>query len=372
MAEQKGRIALVCTSLRAGGAERIVSRLASWFAKFHEVAIITLVPSEPFYRLPSSVRLCSPGREPCGVMAFKRARSLAHIRKALRQFNPDVVFSFGGLINSPVMLAAFGLPGRYYLFNRASPLSNPWRPITLLNRLVYPFAHGVIVQTIRAKEIMQKTYPFTRFNVLPNPIFIPKEITPIARRDKVILNVGYLGGKKNQEGLIRAFHQARKGNWKLRFIGDGPDRDKLRNIVKSMQLESSVSFLGERKNVETYLNNARIFAFSSLSEGFPNALAEGLAAGCACISYDCSTGPSELIEDGVSGLLVENANQERYAASLRRLVADDALQSNLSIAARDRIVQYSEEAVLERFSNLAFPEAFKRAGERQSIAEKAE
>ena len=100
------------------------------------------------------------------------------------------------------------------------------------------------------------------------------------------------------------------------------------------------------------LKSAQIFAFTSLSEGFPNALAEGLAAGCACISYDCPTGPAELIQHGQNGLLIDLGDESAYRKNLEVLMSDSSLRERLSTRARVEIQQFDESKLLPQFGRL--------------------
>jgi GalNAc-alpha-(1->4)-GalNAc-alpha-(1->3)-diNAcBac-PP-undecaprenol alpha-1,4-N-acetyl-D-galactosaminyltransferase len=117
-------------------------------------------------------------------------------------------------------------------------------------------------------------------------------------------------------------------------------------------IEAQVDFLGERKDVSKLLKSAQVFAFASLSEGFPNALAEGLANGCACISFDCPTGPAELIRHDINGLLVALGDEQGYEREFSRLLGDAALRSRLSEQARLDMRRFSPNEVIEQFEQL--------------------
>lgn len=347
-------ICLVCISLRAGGTERIVTRIANYLCSQHTVSLILLSSNDPFYILDDAIKVYRASVSRRSLIGWRwYPKIIHHIRASLKQAKPDLVLCFGEAI-APVLLPVATFSGyRTIVFNRASPLTSLQGVRGLLNPLTYPLAHRVVVQTRRSVELMQRRYRLSRFAVLPNPVDVPAEVPLQVARGLRILNIGTLGGMKNQRGLILAFAQvSNRAGWRLELIGEGPDQPALQQLVSELGLSDSVSFLGKRQDVGALLQDAQIFAFSSLTEGFPNALAEALAAGCACISYDCPTGPSELIEDGINGLLVPTGDQAAFARGLDRLMGDPDLRVRFSLAARDRIQQFSAARIFDQFEQL--------------------
>lgn len=341
-------------SLRAGGTERVISTIANHLCRRHEVSILVLAGQAPFYRLDPRVRLRHPVDPPTRKMWWRYYfHMFRHIRSHVVHLRPDVVMSFGETINPFVLLSTLFIECHKLVFNRASPLSSLQGSRGRLNRLIYPLATTVYVQTAEARRLLEGRYPLTNFAVISNPVDIPDDVPKLPTRSKVILNVGYLGGRKNQAALIRAFSECvgREG-WTLAIVGTGPDLAALRQLVEREGLEESVRFLGERTDVTELLLDAQIFAFTSLSEGFPNALAEALAAGCASISFDCRTGPSELISDGRNGLLIELGNEEAFRRGLERLMGQQALRERLSEQARTDIRPFESSTVLAEFDAL--------------------
>src|SRR5690606_16691843 len=121
-----------------------------------------------------------------------------------------------------------------------------------------------------------------------------KKFTSASKRDKgIILNVGRLVSEKNQTELIEIFSQSNYENWILKIVGNGPLKLRLEKRTAELGLEQHVQIIEFTESIDEYFSEADIFAFTSISEGFPNALAEAMAHGIACISFDCPTGPSD-------------------------------------------------------------------------------
>lgn len=353
------RIALVCISLRGGGTERIVCRIANHSADQHDVSIITLVPEESFYRLDERVELVHPvATIQRRAKPLRTVLQLRHLFSACRRSRPDICLVFGeDIAGMACLIARFAGVSRVWTFCRGMPERSLKGANGTLNPLFCRLASRIMVQTQAAKQRLKGTYPAEKIAVWPNPIEVPETVTPAPEREPFIINVGSIGRLKNQEALLRIFSRLdRSGDWRLVFIGDGPERAALEEQASRLDLGESVIFTGQRQDVARHLDQAAIFAFTSLSEGFPNALAEALAAGCACISYDCPTGPSELIEHDVNGLLVPMGDEEGYRHELARLLDDTDLRTRLSEAARRDIRRFSADTVIAEFERLILDE----------------
>jgi len=348
-------VVLVCVSLRGGGTERIVCRLASFLATRWQVTVVTLAHSEPFYAVDEAVCIRMPPPSWRNWMKVVRPLlQIGHVYRSLRDVRPEVCLIFGEDIAASIAMTAriAGVP-KVAVLPRGAPSRSTKGIKGKVNAVVYGAVDQVVVQTEAARSAMNVNFPTASLRVIPNPIELPVSCRPLKERENWILCVGSLGRQKNQEALIRVFarfENARK--WHLLFVGDGPDRVRLETMARASGVANRIRFVGEQADVSEWLNRARIFAFPSLSEGFPNALAEAMAAGCACISYDCPTGPADLIEHDRNGLLVPNDDETAFQRQLERLVNDSELQAELSHHARKGMQRFSADHVLEQFECL--------------------
>lgn len=364
---EKLRITLVCVSLRGGGTERIVSRIANRFAFLHKVVIITVVPGQPFFPLDESISVWQPELSNASTGKVGRLlRQLHHLFIGCRRAKPGVCLVFGEDIAAAATLMARMAGARtIWVFFRGRPERSLTGLNGRLNPLFLKLANRLFVQTVAGFEALRGSYPARKMVVWPNPLELPAEVSPPAERERLIINVGSIGRLKNQKGLLNVFEKIQlRECWRLMFVGDGPGRTDLQEAATASDRAALVSIEGERQDVDALLDQAAIFAFSSFSEGFPNALAEAMAAGCACISYDCPTGPTELIEHGVNGFLVELGDEEAYARLLQRLIDDTALRARFSHNARESMKRFEAGAVLAKLDQL-MEEITEAQGERR-------
>jgi glycosyltransferase involved in cell wall biosynthesis len=121
-------------------------------------------------------------------------------------------------------------------------------------------------------------------------------------------------------------------------VGDGPERSSLEELAEQLGVADRVSFLGFHSDPFCHLDVAAVFVLPSRFEGMPNALLEAMSLGLAVIVTDASPGPLEVVEHGVSGLVVPSDNPAALAAALFQLAGDPDLRCRLGAAAKERIV----------------------------------
>ena len=346
----KSKFLIVTPSLKAGGLERVVSFLANWGANLYSIWILSLGKGGCFYKLNSRVNVISP---PDSIKNQNRYFQMASggiwMRNRVKSISPDVICSFGEKYNSFVLLYLYGLGIPTFVANRASPISSLSGFRGFVNPLIYRLAAGVLLQTKKSFSLLNRKYKFHNVQVLHNPIDLDY---PLLQREKVILNVGSIGGSKNQDWLLRYFSslpKPAKNGWKLNFGGDGPQRKQCESLSKALELGDSVTFYGLISNIKPVYAKAAIFAFTSTSEGFPNALAEAMAAGCACIAYDCVAGPSDIIDDEVNGFLIPVGDEEQYKQKLQSLMEDADLRRRFGEAAREKMKQFEANKIARKF-----------------------
>lgn len=336
-------ICIFIPSIGAGGAERVVSILANNLVSInYNVTIICLV-NKVSYTIDSGVNIVFPD--------FKLHRNISSLlkviryyRKVVKEIKPDVIFSFLEFYNEITMLALIGIKKKIFLFDRNSPfLKEQNIAQSILRKVLYPNADGVVVQTRRAAEYIDKLSINSNILILPNPLSNIKEVWNPDFESKRIICVGRIETQKNHKYLIDIFSQIKNDGWILQFVGDGSCRPELEEYVNALNMKNHVQFLGIRNDVHSLLSESTIFAFPSLWEGFPNALLEAMAVGVPSISNNCPTGPSEIIQDGVNGFLIDIGDMEEFKRKLMRLMSDKELRVSLSANSKNGISNYSVE-----------------------------
>lgn len=345
------KIILVIPTLKQGGAERVMSELANEFTKKgHDVHLCLLVGGEHFYLLESRVKVYKLGFENKGILSRlgSAIKVIFKLRALLKSIKPDFVLSFMCKYNPYTIVAASFLNLNIYVSDRSNPRKIWSKSIALPRKYTYRFASGIIAQTSLAKELIQKETGNRNISVISNPL---KEVLdyPDMERKNIILNVGRLVPEKGQKFLLDAFSKIDSDNWELVILGNGPLLHDLKQQAKMLGIDHKVKFKGTVDNVDKWLARSSIFAFTSLSEGFPNALVEAMAAGLPCVSFDCDAGPRDLIVDGKNGYLINIKDVSSLTKRLEQLVGNSDLRLELSVAAKKVVVDLNAKQISNQY-----------------------
>ena len=128
---------------------------------------------------------------------------------------------------------------------------------------------------------------------------------------------------------------------RMAILGEGKDRGTLEKLAKELGISDKVAFLGFQKNPFKYMKRATVFVLSSLHEGFGNVLVEAMACGTPVISTNCKSGPSEIIEDGKSGILVPVSDYQSLSKAIIKVLSDDSLRQKFSAEGLERVKHFS-------------------------------
>ena len=327
-------LTLVSSSLNVGGAERVMSIMANyWAAQGWQITILTFDDGgePPFYNLDRRIDL-----QPLGISSdgFKFSLSSASynlrriqvLKQAIVASQPDLVISSVNTTNILTLLACRGLKVKTIVSEHVHPAFGQLTQATqFLQKLVYQQADLITVQTHAALSF----FPIDRYKtfVIPNPVVLPTS-EPIQSQlytdDRHLLAIGKLVPQKGFDLAIKAFAQIAQKypDWTLTILGEGEMRSELEKLCMELDLEDRVFMPGIVKNVDAHLRKADIFILPSRFEGFPITLCEAMACGVPVIASNCLSGPREIIHDGIDGMLISPDSVSALATGLHQLISD--------------------------------------------------
>lgn len=356
----KTKIAFVISSLSSGGAERVVSTLSNHLIQHYEVYIIIMANKPVFYSLDENVRVlfCKESLKPSKSMfdAIKLNYSLYKAIVALiKKHEIELCIGFMTPNNILATLASKRCKIPVIISERNNPyeedkyISNLWK---ILRRFTYPKADKLVVQTERIRTFYKSFIKVNQLETIPNPINPNFKQQPNTKKENIVLNVASLSEQKGQDMLIRAFAMTKSNDWRLLIVGEGQKRVELQNLIDDLKINDNVLLVGRQTDVVSYYTKSKIFAFSSLYEGFPNALQEAMFFGLACISTDCPTGPAEMIENDCNGFLIDVHGESQMTEKLKVLMDNENLRHSFGSKAKKSIIPYEISNITVKWKKL--------------------
>ncbi len=345
---------------RSGGTERVGSIIASALAnKGYDITILSFWnEGTPFFPLDVKVKvhyLLNPKTE------GKLYRT--YIYPILKLHHYIVKNGFDIIIDIDTELARFtsyAIQGTgckqisWEHFNYWTMLKLNDKKRFTAKKLIKRYATKLVVLTEEDRQKHIKEYNLTPHFVItmPNPC-LSDVVSKYQFKSKTFLAVGRLSHQKKFTALLDAwsliFHKC--PSWKLIIVGKGELELDLKKKAEDLKLQNLI-FAGHSSCVEKYYKDAACFVLSSDYEGFPMVILEAQSFGLPVISFDCKTGPRDLIQDGVNGFLVGDGNVKELAKKMLDFTRDENRACQMSIAAARDVQKFSLENITTKWCDL--------------------
>ncbi len=383
------RMAILINSLGSGGAERAVTVLLEEFNRIGLPVILICLEKNVFFSpSPEIPTVFISGSNRFLPRWLKPLELIVHAIKLKSYVNRNDIrlvqshLYWANYIN--VLAKLIGSKHRAHIVNagqasfyRKNGLKG--RLSILLIRLLYSRADRIVAKSEgMRKDLESMLHSSNRIKVIYNPYNLAKivekaheEVTEedFANNRKVLISVGRLIPLKRQSDILLAFSHLTKKNRDLRlvFLGDGPERDRLKQVCVELEISERVTFLGNVKNPYKYMARSYCLVSASESEGFPNVLVEAIACNCPVISSDCASGPREILARGTEptyhlsrGLRVEEAgilfavgDVQAMIEGIEILLKQENLREQLVTNGGRRIQEFHINNIGEQYRQLA-------------------
>jgi glycosyltransferase involved in cell wall biosynthesis len=355
------RILLVISDLTGGGAERQLSILLKHLSRERFEPHLCVWREVYTYPVPDDVPIHIVRK----TRPWHAASVVRGMRRLIDELEPDLVYSQLHYVNmlTGTALARSRHQPAWVCRQCNDPRAEMKGPFAVWARWALRRADRVIGLTRGLTEAnidylrVPRERAVTVYNLAELDRFeqAMREPLPIERKPDVftVVHAGRLHPQKDQKTLLAAFARFRGAPAELWMLGEGALRAPLMAQAEKLGIASQVRWLGFVANPFPYFRAADCYALSSVYEGLPNTLIESMACGTPAVSTRCPYGPEELIEDGVTGLLVPTGNAAAFGAALERFAADREATRRMGAAAHDSIAsRFGIEAGYANFERL--------------------
>lgn len=340
----------------SGGTERVTTIIANEFAqKKFQVHILSLSSNDiPFFEQHENIRNSSLFNTNIS-MRRHLLTVISRIRNYLIEHQIDTLIVVDSISCIFTVPACFGLKINHICWEHFNLKVNLGSRFRDLGRwMAAKWCSRIVTLTERDKTFWDEKYNLATSNkviAIANPSPYPIQDNLPSLFDKNILCVGRLTYQKGFDLLIPAWAKIvdQLPDWKLTVVGSGEDEQILKLMAESLGVAESIVFAGQQKDMDQFYKNASFFCMSSRFEGLPMVLLEAQSYGLPIVSFDCDTGPAELIDDGENGFLVD-LNMDISEAILR-MCQGDFLQK-FSERAFEKNRSFHITHIIAKWSNL--------------------
>lgn len=354
------KICLITDSLSEGGAERMAANLSLMLkANGFNVSLIVL-RDDINYEFEG--KLYNIGKCPSRFKLVKQIQKLWRFKKTYQKINADfyIDFRIRGRWLMEYMLHQFIFDEKKMIMTVHN--YNIFFHIPQFNFFYkrYDNCKAVIGVSEGICERLQQHYNFSNLKCIYNFYNAPKKmaiekIKPFKEFDSFVIAVGRLNNEIKQfDKLIEAYHKSSLPNNRvgLLIFGKGNSKIDLERLIDELELANHVKLLGFSNNVKSYIKASRFLVLSSLNEGLPMVLIEALAEETPVVSFDCKSGPSEIIISGKNGILVKDQNFLALTQAMNKMVNDETYYNVCKGNALASVQKFSKEIVMKQWQEL--------------------
>lgn len=348
-------IAILCSRLDLpGGIERAIVNTANLFAKKNNPVTLIILDetANSFYDIYPSIKVIqqnlSFGITPEGNILSRKIKLLSDVvqlRKLIKKIKADILLSSEYPFSVAAVLARPNNKLKIYSWEHHH---HAWlqknKFWAFLCQQAYPKLNGIICLNQKEAGFYAST---AKTFIIPN--FVQNEIVKTSScTHKLILSIGWLIPRKGIDMMLIAAKNilSKFPGWHWKLIGEGELQSTVEDFVKNENLEGRFILQAPKnESISDEYANASVFVLSSRFEAFPMVLLEAMQAGLPCVSFDCPSGPAEIIAQNKDGLLVEKENTVELSNAIQQLIKNDEQRIRMGENAAKNIQRFSADAV---------------------------
>lgn len=353
----KKHICIIVDCLSGGGAEKVAASFSFLLENNgYKVSIMSLRDNITY---TYTGKLYNLGLNEPSIKWIKQLKKVILFRKYYRAIDADfyVDFRMRNRFINEALLHLFVFKSKKMIMSIQHYNILYHIPKGLIFKKVYSQVKAIAAVSIDIVEKLKSYHSFDNVKYTPNfvnkDLLLTSENLPKSIPSNSVLAIGRLNNSVKQfDKLILSYIKtnAHKKGIPLIILGDGPDRLELEKLIESKNLQSSVKLLGFVSNPYAYIKQCKFLVLCSKFEGMPLVILETLTLGKPVVSFNCKSGPSELITHRENGLLIKNQDFYELQVAIDLLQEDNTLYNTLINNTISSMKAYSNNEIIKRWN----------------------
>lgn len=339
-----------------GGAEHVAANLANEFIQDYEVYFISCFneKKESAFSLNDKIHTFILSQDPQS-MVFHSGSLAFKLHRILKSNHIDVVLNITAGVNTLSYMATRGLSVKTIYCEHSNLLNKTYGKKHEFRQWIgAKTADKVVALTKEDCDIFKEKYHIGNkveyiYNWYEGSVGYEYNIN-----SKKIISVGRLKSIKGYDRMIPIASSVLKTHpdWVWEIYGEGDYRQELESLISKYELHNQMILKGNDPHVQEKYSDYAFCVMTSYYEGFALVLVEAMSQRVPCISYDCPTGPREIISHGVNGYLIEDGNVEAMIQVINNLIDDSKLRENLSKNTVNVLKKFDKKVIYNQWCTL--------------------
>lgn len=344
---------------RSGGTERVTSIIANELSKKDnfDIHIISIEnkTNRSFFTLERGVKHSTILDTENRFKLEKYVEIIKVLRKYVKENNIDILVDVDVICNIFSIPATIGTKTKLLSWEHFNICNNNGSKIRDISRKLSTIFSNYIITLTEKDKINYKKKLNIESNIeyIYNPI-VNKSESECNIESKQIISVGRLTSQKGFDMLcdIAKVVLSKNKEWKWIILGEGEDRNLIEAKIKEYNLENRLILKGNVSNIDEYYKNSSIFVMTSRYEGLPMTLLEAKSYSLPIVSFDCMTGPSEIISDNINGYLIDENNLDDMSKKINILIDDIDTRKIFKKNAKYDIDKFDLDKIINKWINV--------------------
>lgn len=351
---EKNKIALVTYSLSSGGLQRVVANSSFMFEELGYQVHLFVLDTQIDYPFAGTIHQFKLDQK--GFLG--KIKTYYKIKKSIKNIDCTLIIDHRYRLNwmTEVIWQKIIYNHEHVVnYIHSSNILNYLFKSACLNKFLFKNRPMICVSN-GVRNILHKDFYYLQAQTIYNFVALNSSKSTDRLQNKYILSIARMDQEnvKQVDVLLQCYAKSilPANNINLVILGDGVRLQEMKNLAKSLNISHLVLFKGFEKDPSSYLEHAYFTILTSKYEGLPTVLVESLLMKTPVISFDCKTGPNEIIIDRVNGLLIEDQNQNKLIEGMNELVSNEQLYLELKKNAYASTKKFSLESIKKEWVKL--------------------